>query len=283
MLGRACVVTGAGRGLGRALAVHLAAAGHPVAMCSRTAADLVDTVEEVTRVGGQASAHTVDVSDARAVDAFALEVAERHGSVWAVVNNAAVLGPVGGIDAIEIEPWLDAIAVNVGGVAAVTRAFVPLMRRAGGGRIMNLSGAGIGGPALQPRVSAYTASKAAVGVLTEVLAGDLATEGITVNAIAPGPQPTTFLEDVLRVGPDIAGPELYTATLRNQEAPPCLDAFFELVDFLLLDESRWLTGKLLSSRWDRVDDLRARRNQLVGTSLLTLRRIDGDLFTEASG
>jgi NAD(P)-dependent dehydrogenase (short-subunit alcohol dehydrogenase family) len=197
-----------------------------------------------------------------------------------VINNAAVLGPVGRVDAVEVDSWLHAIAVEVGGVVAVTRAFVSQMRNAGGGRIVNLSGGGIGGPALQPRVSAYTASKAAVGVLTEVLAGELATDGITVNAIAPGPQPTTFGDDILRVGPDIAGPELYAATLRNQESRGCIDAFLELVDFLLQDEASWLTGKLLSARWDRVDDLRGRRNELVGTSLLTLRRIDGELFTE---
>src|SRR6266700_913991 len=137
---RACVVTGAGRGLGRALAVHIAAAGHPVALCSRTTAELADAVEEVERAGGRATAHTVDVGDAGAVDTFALEVAERHGSVWAVVNNAAVLGPVGRIDTVQVDRWLEAIAVDIGGVAAVTRAFVSQMRSSGGGRIVNLSG-----------------------------------------------------------------------------------------------------------------------------------------------
>jgi NAD(P)-dependent dehydrogenase (short-subunit alcohol dehydrogenase family) len=277
---RACVITGAGRGLGRALAVHVADAGFEVALCSRTASELDDAVGEIEQTGGRASAFTVDVSDPVAVDAFAAQVVERHGPVWAVVNNAAVLGPVGSIDVVDAESWMRAVAVDIGGVFAVTRAFVPQMRRSGGGRVVNLSGGGIGGPSPQPRVSAYTASKAAVDVLTEVLASELTGDGITINAVAPGPVPTTFLDDVLRAGPEVAGPELHDAAVRNRDAPACFDSLFALVDFLLGDESSWLTGKLLSARWNRVDDLRARRDRLVGTSLLTLRRIDDALFTE---
>lgn len=279
-LARACVITGGGRGLGRALAVRLAAAGYEVAMCARTAAELDDAVAVVERAGGRAAAYTVDVSDAAAVDAFAAQVAERHGPVWGLVNNAAVLGPVGPIDTVDVDEWMHAVAVDVGGVVAVTRAFVPLLRAAGGGRVVNLSGGGIGGPSPQPRVSAYTASKAAVDVLTEVLAPELADDGITINAVAPGPAPTTFLDDVLDAGPEVAGAELHDAAASARDAPACIDAFFELVDFLLADESSWLTGKLLSARWDRVDDLVARRDRLVGSSRLTLRRIDDDLYTE---
>ncbi|HYV60105.1 MAG TPA: SDR family oxidoreductase [Acidimicrobiia bacterium] len=278
-MGRACVITGAGRGLGRALAVHLAATGYEVAMCARTAAELDDAVAEIERAGGRASAHTVDVSDTAAVDAFAARVAELHGRVWGVVNNAAVLGPVGPIDTVDVDQWMHTVAVDVGGVVAITRAFVPLLRAAGGGRVVNLSGGGIGGPAPQLRVSAYTASKAAVDVLTEVLAPELGDDRITINAVAPGPAPTTFLDEVRRAGPEVAGAELHEAASAH-DAPACFDPFFELIDFLLADESSWLTGKLLSARWDRVEDLVARRDQLVGSSGLTLRRIDDELYTE---
>jgi len=279
-MARACVITGAGRGLGRALALHVATAGYEVAMCSRTTSELDDALAEVEQAGGRASAHTVDVGDPSAVDGFAARVAEEHGSVWAVVNNAAVLGPVGPIDTVDVERWMHAVAVDVGGVVAVTRAFVPQMRRSGGGRVVNLSGGGIGGPTPQPRVSAYTASKAAVDVLTEVLAPELTVDGITINAVAPGPAPTRYLDDVLQAGPATAGRDLYEAASRTRDAAACFDSFFSLVDFLLGEESSWLTGKLLSARWDRVEDLVARRDELVGTSRLTLRRIDDELFTE---
>jgi NAD(P)-dependent dehydrogenase (short-subunit alcohol dehydrogenase family) len=277
-----CVVTGAGRGLGRALALHLTARGLPVALCARRAHEVAATAAEIEDAGGEALGKALDVSDVAAVHSFARDVAKRFGPPWAVINNAALLGPVGRIEAVDLEHWLRALVVDVGGIAAVTQVFVPQMRAAGGGRIVNLSGGGIGGADLQPRVSAYTASKGAVSVLTEVLARELASDAITVNAVAPGPQPTAFLEDVLRAGPEVAGPELYRTTIQNTEQPESLENFFALVDYLVAAESDWLTGKLLSVRWDHVNDLRARRDQLVGTSLLTLRRIDDEMFCEVS-
>lgn len=283
---RPCVVTGAGRGIGRALALHLASAGMPLALCARSSDELEETAEQVRDRGAAVVARVVDVSDAAAIAAFAGIVGGELGPPWALVNNAAVLGPVGRLDEVDMNEWFRALLVDVGGVAASSRAFIPPMREAGGGRIINLSGGGIGGAGLQPNVSAYTASKAAVAVLTESLARELAGE-ITVNAVAPGAQPTTFADEVLRVGPERAGRELHEATIRDQSAPdqatrPPLDAFLSLVDFLLSPDSAWLTGKLLSARWDRVEAIVDARERLAGTSLLTLRRIDDTMFAEVT-
>jgi NAD(P)-dependent dehydrogenase (short-subunit alcohol dehydrogenase family) len=284
-------VTGAGRGIGRALALHLASAGTPLALCARSSDELEETAAQVRDRGAAVVARVVDVSDAAAIAAFAGIVGDELGPPWALVNNAAVLGPVGRLDEVDIDEWFRALLVDIGGVAASSRAFIPLMREAGGGRIINLSGGGIGGAGLQPNVSAYTASKAAVAVLTESLARELADE-ITVNAVAPGAQPTAFADEVLRVGPEQAGRELHEATIRDQATAnqatadqatrPPLDAFLSLVDFLLSPESAWLTGKLLSARWDRVEAIVDARERLAGTSLLTLRRIDDTMFAEVT-
>ena len=250
---------------------------YAVGIVARSADELADTAEQARAHGVAVHASAFDVVDGAAVDAFAASVSDNLGTPWALVNNAAVLGPVGRIDDVEMSDWFRALMIDVGAVAATSAAFVPLMREAGGGRIVNVSGGGIGGPGLQPNVSAYTASKGAIAVLTETLARELAVT-ITVNAVAPGAQPTGFGNEVLRVGPEQAGAELYDATVRNQAIPTALDEFFALVEFLLSPESQWLTGKLLSARWDRVEDLRTGREQLENTSLLTLRRIDGTMF-----
>jgi NAD(P)-dependent dehydrogenase (short-subunit alcohol dehydrogenase family) len=278
---RPCVVTGAGRGIGRALALHLASSGVPLALCARSGDEVEETAGYVRDRGGTVMTQMVDVTEPAAFSDFAANVCERLGAPWAVVNNAAVLGPVGRVDEVDMSDWFRTLLVDVGGVAVSSREFVPRMHDAGGGRIINLSGAGIGGAGLQPNISAYTASKAAVAVLTETLARELA-GSITVNAVAPGPQPTSFVREVVRVGPQQAGTGLYEETIRNQSAEASLDGFFALVDFLLSAESSWLTGKLLSARWDRVDQLRNARDRLENTSLLTLRRIDDTMFAEVT-
>ena len=278
---RPCVVTGAGRGIGRALAQHLAENGRPLALCARSGDELEHTASLAREHGVTVVTQVVDVADAAAVDAFASAVATELGPPWAVVNNAAILGPVGPVDDVDMTDWMHALLVDVGGVAASIRAFVPGMRAAGGGRIINLSGGGIGGPGVQQNTSAYTASKAAVAVLTETLGREL--DGvITVNAVAPGAQPTALVDQVVSAGPQRAGDELYQAMVGFQAAQASLDGFFSIVDFLLSAESAWLTGKLLSARWDNVPALRDARDRLEHSSLLTVRRIDGVLFSEVT-
>ena len=274
-------MTGAGRGIGRALALHLASNGRPLALCARSRDELDDTAARARDLGVAVVARVVDVTDAAAVRAFAELVGGELGAPWGLVNNAAILGPVGPIDKVPIDEWTQAILVDVGGVAACTGAFVSLMRNAGGGRIINLSGAGIGGPGIQQHVSAYTASKGAIAALTETLGRELA-GAITVNAVAPGAQPTKLVDDVVRAGPVRAGDDLYRAMVSNQASPTALDGFFSIVDFLLSNESAWLTGKLLSARWDQADALREARARLENTSLLTLRRIDDSMFSEVT-
>lgn len=271
------MVTGASRGIGRDLALHLASIGTPLGICARSEADLDATASDARSLGVDVVVRSLDITDQAAVGGFVDEVCSAVGPPWGLVNNAAVLGPVGPFRDADLDDWIRALQVDVCGVAVASRLFIPRMLDGGGGRIINLSGGGIGGAGLQPNVSAYTASKAAVAVLTETLARELAGR-ITVNAVAPGAQPTSFVDEVLRVGPGIAGAELYDATVRDQAAPASLHQLFELVEFLLAEDSGWLSGKLLSARWDRVDELHAARARLEGTSLHTLRRIDDALF-----
>jgi NAD(P)-dependent dehydrogenase (short-subunit alcohol dehydrogenase family) len=286
LAGKACVVTGASRGLGRAIADLLAGQGAALALCARGEKDLQVAADDIRgKHAGPVLTAALDVRDFAAVEDFARATEREIGSASALVNNAAVLGPVGRIDEIDLEEWRWALDVNVVGVASVCAAFVPQIAEAGGGSILNLTGAGIGGPGVPDRVSAYATAKAGIAMLTETLARELARSAIRVNAIAPGAQPTGFLRPVLDAGPDAASPDLYqTATAMTDGAPtepPTLNGrLAALVLYLVSDESAWLTGKLVSARWESVESLSASREQLETTSLLTLRRIDGALFHE---
>lgn len=275
--GKTCVVTGAGRGIGKLIATDLAAQGANVVLCARTGSELEATAQEIR------DEHAVDVrtsaTDVRDVEAV-VDLARRCGDggpVLGLVNCAGVLGPVGRIDSVDVADWLDAIAINIGGTAATCAAFAAGMIAAGEGSIINFSGGGVGGPNLPGCLSAYTSSKAAVVALTETLAVELAPYDVRVNVVAPGPVATTFMRDVIERGPDLAGPELYAQTVEQQRASAPIEPLLTLVRFLLSPESVHVSGRFLSARWDDPAEL------AVGTlsrSRFTLRRIDGVLFAE---
>jgi NAD(P)-dependent dehydrogenase (short-subunit alcohol dehydrogenase family) len=269
------VVTGASRGIGRAIALDLASHGTSVVLCARTQSEL-DATEAAIRDAYRVDvrSYVVDVSDVAQI----AEVARRCEldlSVVGLVNCAGVLGPVGRIDQVDMHRWLEAVTVDLVGTAAMCAALAPQMIRAGGGSIVNFSGGGVGGPGLVARISAYTASKAAVVALSESLAIEFASTGLRVNAVAPGPVPTGFMKEVLDGGPDLAGEGLYRQTVEQQDAAPALDPVLDLVRYLLSAESAHITGRFLSARWERPADLDAAS---VAGSLYTMRRIDGDLF-----
>jgi NAD(P)-dependent dehydrogenase (short-subunit alcohol dehydrogenase family) len=285
LAGRACVVTGASRGLGRAIADLLADSGAALAICARGEHDLQKAAGDLRRKhDATVFEAALDVRDTAAVEDFARASEREIGVPSALVNNAAVLGPVGRIDEIDLEEWRRALDVNLFGVASVCAAFVPRMAGAGGGSILNVAGGGIGGPGVPDRVSAYTTAKAGVVMLTETLARELAPSSVRVNAIAPGALPTGFLQSVLDAGPEASDADLYktAATVIDgaAEFPDLDERLTALVLYLVSDEAAWLTGKLVSARWDTVEDLRTAQQRLQTTSLLNLRRIDGTLFSQ---
>jgi NAD(P)-dependent dehydrogenase (short-subunit alcohol dehydrogenase family) len=284
---RPVVVTGASRGLGAALARHFAGLGHDVAMCAGTSNGLELLASELRdELGVAVLAVAVDVTDNAGVRAFAAQVADELGPSCAVVNNAGILGPVGPLDRVDLAAWRHTLDVNVVGTVTVTAAFVPQLVAAGGGAVVNLSGAGIGGSGTHGNISAYTTSKGAVVALTEALATELEGRRVRVNAMAPGVLTTGFMDAVLEAAPGVVGESLranaFAVRPSGGRASIELDAnLAELMTFLVSNESAWLTGKLVSARWDTVASLNSSRERLTRTSLLNLRRIDDTLFAEA--
>ena len=278
--GRVALVTGAGRGIGRELARWLALAGLDVVLVARTAHELEQLAAEVQDAAGvRAVAHVADVSDAEAVERAVDLTVSRLGRLDVAIANAAVLGPVGPLVSADTDRWFDALRTNVAGTVNLVRAAVPAMRATGGGRLLTLSGAGLGGPQLPSRLSAYVASKAAIVALTEALAAELPA-GITINAVAPGPVATGFMAEVLEVGPDVAGEALHAIVA----GPPVqdLEALRRLVLFLVSDGSGHLSGRCLSARWDDPSLLADLRPPKLTGSRFRLRRVDEELIAECS-
>lgn len=275
LAGRSAIITGASLGLGRAIAEHFVAAGAGVLLVARHA----DALEQARRElharaapGQVVDAFAADVSCPADCSAVAARAAERLPDLAVLVNNAGVYGPMGAIEAIDWSAWEEAVRINLFGTVLMCRAAIPLLRRRGFGKIVNLSGGGATAPL--PFLSAYAASKAAVVRLTETFAHELKDARIDVNAVAPGALNTRLLDEVLAAGPEKVGADFHRRALKQRdEGGAPLDQGAELCVFLASAASDGITGRLLSALWDDWRALPARRDELAASDVYTLRRI----------
>jgi NAD(P)-dependent dehydrogenase (short-subunit alcohol dehydrogenase family) len=197
---RVALVTGGGRGIGRAIARALGGPGTFVAVAGRTRSQLESAAIDLESLGGRALAVDIDVTSESSVAAGVQQLAEAAGHVDVLVNNAGVGGgePIAGSD---VERWRRTIDTNLTGMYLVTRGVVPLMR--GGGRIVNI--ASVLGRFGVPGYTAYCASKHGVIGFTRALALELAPEQITVNALCPGWVDTEMAAEGMRQGAEATG------------------------------------------------------------------------------
>ena len=245
--GRIALVTGASRGLGRAIALRLAQAGAAVGVNYREQAEAAEEVaREIRARGGRALAVRADVADAAQVRDMVVRVVSELGDVDILVNNAGVYhrGDLGDFDPGQLETMRQ---INVDGLVTVTRAVVGRMRERGFGRIVNVASvAGLGTAAAG--TTFYAATKAAVIVLTRRFAMELGPHGVTVNAIAPG----FVLTDMAAAGrteADFAAIAAKSMVRRVGKPEDIANA----VAFLVSPDSGFVTAQVLTVDGGRMD------------------------------
>jgi NAD(P)-dependent dehydrogenase (short-subunit alcohol dehydrogenase family) len=192
---KVAIVTGAARGIGRAIAERLATDGFTVAIADVNLSEAQATSEQLQqRTGGDLFALYVDVTDSTTVNQMVNDALARHGQIDVLVNNAGIIGPEGSLVDCPEDGWARVMAVNLTGTFLCSKAVLPSMLQRGSGRIINI--ASIAGKEGNPTLAAYSTSKAGVIGLTKALAKEVATKNIFVNCVTPALIETELLQQV---------------------------------------------------------------------------------------
>jgi NAD(P)-dependent dehydrogenase (short-subunit alcohol dehydrogenase family) len=271
---KVAIVTGAGRGIGQAIALAFARQEAKLVLVARTTSELENVAAQVKHLGSEGLVASADVSSLHDVDQIVPMALDRYGRVDILVNAAAVHGPIARLWEAETEDWIKAVQINLLGTFFACRQVIPHMIGKGAGKIINFSGGGATSPS--PRLSAYGASKAAIVRLTETLAAELAEFNIQVNALAPGLVDTKIHDDILAAGPDAGHLVQDVRRLReNGTGAVPVELAAELAVFLASSRSDGLTGKLIAAPYDGWQEWNQQRiAELMNTPWFTLRRMD---------
>ena len=212
-----------------------------------------------------------DVTDIEQVDRLVDGTVLRYAAVDILVNNAGIAGPIGGLPENDVAAWMGTIQVNLIGTYLCCRAVVPVMKRNGSGRIVNLSGAGATNA--WANMYAYCSSKAAVVRLTEVLALELTDTGITVNALGPGSVHTRMWDELTDSASEAGAAQIHETGIRVQSGGGAsIDRCADLAVWLASDETNALSGRMISAFSDDFESMVDSIPDIMDSDLYTMRR-----------
>jgi len=237
--GKVAIVTGASKGIGKAIAMRYAREGASVVLASRSLNVLETNVQEIKQAGGEALAVSVDIRNVESINDLVKKTVDRYGRLDLLVNNAGITmgGPS---EDLAPEDWRTALETDLFGVFFASQAAAKIMMPQGGGGIINISS--VNGILAAPRRAAYCASKAAVNELTKVLAIEWADRKIRVNAIAPGYVRTELVQDVIDKGA-ISMDAILRRTPQGRIGE--VEDIAGLAVYMASDESSYMTGSVV--------------------------------------
>lgn len=217
MSGKAALVTGAGRGIGHAIAMGLAEAGGTIGLVARSGPELAETARHVHELGGTPLVISADLGDPGQLIELVQRVCDELGTVDILVSNADMVSPLGPSVSVDVDEWAASIAINVVAVAKLTFALLPALLDRKWGCIVNVSSGIAARPASMIGGNAYATGKAALEAHTVNLAAELADSGVTVNVFRPGPVDTAMQAWIRAQDPARIGAALHDRFSRSYE------------------------------------------------------------------
>ena len=265
--GRRVLVTGGGRGIGRAIALAMANAGASVAVLARSGEQIDAVADEIEQLGARGLAVRADLARTDEVEAGVSRVLSEWAGIDVLVNNAGVLGPVGPTQDLDPEALAVMFQVNLFAAFWCAQLVLPGMIERKAGKIVNLSGGGAVDP--RPRFGAYAASKAGIVRFTETLAVEVAEHNIYVNAIAPGAIHTAMVDEMLNAEGATDEDRAEARSIIDDRKGP--ERAAALAVFLASANSDGLSGRLISAIWDDWESMDIQA--VMKSDRFTLRRL----------
>ena len=268
--GKTALITGAGRGIGQAIALAYAREGARLTLGARSVSELEETADECRKLDAEVLITPTDVTDVSQAESLIAATVERYSTIDILVNNAGIGGPVGVLQDNDLDAWINTVQINLIGVYLCCRAVVPVMKRQNAGRIVNLSGAGAANA--WANMSAYCSSKAAVARLTEVLALELADTKITVNALGPGSVHTRMWDEMTEDAAKAGAGLIHEVGLRvTSGGGASIDRCADLAVWLAGSGADGLSGRIISAFNDDFESLTPRIPEIMASDLYTMR------------
>jgi short-subunit dehydrogenase len=270
---KVAIITGGSRGIGTAIAKRFAQEGCNLLLVARTKSELEKTAASIKgQFSVNVSSYQADIGNENEVVLMVQQTITEFNKIDILVNNAAIIGPMGEISQIEGKDFFDAIKNNIGGTVFCTKAVIPYMKSQKQGCIINLSGGG--GLYPLPYYDAYSASKAAIVRLTENFALELEEFHINVTAISPGAVNTKMFDQQLKVDKNSIGKKNWQALQdRLASGGDSIDKVSELALFIACQNRKELNGRVISAIWDNWENISNQKEKIIDTDTFQMRRI----------
>lgn len=270
---KVAIITGGSRGIGRAIAERFAKEGCNLMLASRTKSELEKTAELIkSQSPVNVISYQTDIGNENEVMLMVNQTITEFGKIDILINNAAIIGPMGEISKISGQKFLDTLKNNIGGTVFCTKAVIPYMKSQKQGSIINMSGGG--GLSSLPYFDAYSASKAAIVRLTENFALELEEFNINVTAISPGAVNTKMFNEQLKADKNSIGENNWQALQeRLASGGEPIEKTPELALFIASQNRKELNGRVISAIWDDWEKISKQKEKIIDTDIFQMRRI----------